>query len=103
MSRDQAKKIAKTYNRFLEKKNFPVKKAYLFGSRAKKTNHKGSDIDICIVSPKMSKNWNKNEALLWRLRREIDLRIEPIGYTPQEFKEGGPLVEEIKKHGILIK
>lgn len=103
MSRNQAKKIAQKYTRLLEEKKFPVNKAYLFGSYAKKKNRRGSDIDVCVISPKMKRNWHKNEILLWRLGYETDSRIEPIGYTPEEFKEGGPLVEEIKKHGVLIR
>lgn len=52
---------------------------------------------------KKHKDWDKNERYLWRKACRIDPRIEPVGYSPEEFKNDWiPLVAEIKENGIRI-
>jgi hypothetical protein len=36
------------------------------------------------------------------LRRSIDTRIEPIPFRPEQFANGGNLIDEIKKTGFSI-
>lgn len=87
----------------MKENRFPFERVYLFGSYAKGLEKKWSDIDVCVVSDKFAdKNWDSNERILWRLRREIDSRIEPIGMASEEFNGLSPLSEEIKKTGIRI-
>ncbi len=88
----------------LRKDRLPIKKIILFGSYAKGKQRKWSDIDVCVISPKFKNPWKALEYL-W-LRREIsDARyaIEPVGFSPKDFKEGSSLINEIKKTGIEIK
>lgn len=87
----------------MKKTHFPFEYVYLFGSYAKGLNKKWSDIDVCVVSDKFAgKQWDLYERRLWRLRREIDSRIEPIGMTREEFNGLSPLSEEIKRTGIRV-
>jgi predicted nucleotidyltransferase len=45
----------------------PVKHAILFGSYAKETNHKWSDIDLIVISDKYNKECSREDInLLWR-------------------------------------
>jgi predicted nucleotidyltransferase len=53
-----------------------VTKAYLFGSYAKGNEHDESDIDIALVIKNMP-DFFSTQRILMRLRRKIDLRIEP--------------------------
>ena len=53
-----------------------IKKAYLFGSYAKGNQHNDNDIDIALVIGKMDDFFSVQMQLM-RLRRTIDLRIEP--------------------------
>ncbi len=49
------KKIIKKveeYTSTLTNNNLPIHEVYLFGSFAKDKQHKWSDIDVCIISPK---------------------------------------------------
>lgn len=40
---------------------------------------------------------------LWRKAWKVDSRIEPIGYSPKEFKNNWiPLIAEIKSKNIKI-
>ena len=43
------------------------------------------------------------ECQLWRWRRNIDARIEPIGMTQEDLKSWSPLAHEIRKTGVSIK
>lgn len=100
---DSAKKKLKKYITSLQNDGFSVKNAYLYGSYARGDFRINSDIDICIISDKFKKNWDANERYLWRKAWRIDPKIEPIGYSPKEFKQDLiPLVSEIKKTGIRI-
>ena len=62
-------------------------KVIIFGSVVKKTWTPTSDIDILIISDKLSENWEENR---W-LRTEIKRRISPSSpfqihlATPEEF------------------
>ena len=103
MSKDQVTKTAKKFIDEVKKNKIPFTKAYLFGSYAKGTARKWSDIDICIISDAFAgKKWDENEKKLWRIRRNIDARIEPVGISTEEFRSSSPLVSEIRSTGIPI-
>ena len=104
MSKFEAKKIAGRYARKLRKENFPFFAIYLFGSYAKGKAGKESDIDVAVLSDKLKKDLNKNEELLWKFSVAVDPRLEPIGFTIDDFKDNAdPMVLEIKKTGVRIK
>ena len=76
---------------------------YLFGSTAKNKAHKWSDIDVATITNQLKKNYDKNRFRLWELRRDVDDRIEPHPFTPEDFKNTvDPMVHEIKTTGIKI-
>ena len=82
-------------------KEFGVKKAYLFGSCAKGSENEGSDIDIALVLENMPDFFYTQKQLM-KLRRKIDLRIEPHPIKEQDFNSLNPFAYEIKKTGIEI-
>jgi len=103
MSKTEVEKIAKKYTTKLKVKKYPISAAYLFGSYATGKANKWSDIDIAIISDKLKKDWNKNEDVLWKYTIGVDSRIEPIGFTVEDFQDNSnPMVYEIKKTGIKI-
>ncbi len=103
MSKDQVKQIIKKYKKTLEELNFPVQAIYIFGSQTKGTTNKWSDIDVAVVSDKLKRNRDKYRWQLWNARMNIDLRIEPHGFTVKEFQDNtNPLAYEIRKTGIRI-
>jgi len=91
------------YRKLLESDNFPVQRLILYGSYAKGNFKPYSDIDVCVVSRRLARNKDKNETYLWKKVLEIDPRIEPVGYAPEDFDPIDPLVYEIKKYGVEIK
>ncbi|HRW63747.1 MAG TPA: nucleotidyltransferase domain-containing protein [Bacteroidales bacterium] len=82
------------------KKYFPFEKVYLFGSYAKKTNNEDSDIDVAIVVNQIEGDFFSIQPLLWKLRRQVDDRIEPI-LIEKENDNSGFLIE-IQRNGIEI-
>jgi predicted nucleotidyltransferase len=86
----------------LVKKIYPVSKAYLFGSFAKGTNHSDSDIDVALVLDEADDIMDAQVGMM-KLRRSIDLRIEPHPFVFQDFEKSNPVAFEIMKHGIELK
>lgn len=86
----------------LRKDHIPIQEVYLFGSYAKGHQHQNSDIDLCIVSSKFSDPF---EALqyLWKKRAaHRGFRVEPVGFSPKDFRSNSPLIHEIKSTGIRL-
>ena len=94
----------KIINSFLEEiqKKYRIDDAYLYGSFAKGTSRKWSDIDIAIVSPDFSDDLFEERLLLMRLASTIDDRIEPRPFKKELFNRNDPLVDEIQKNGIRL-
>ena len=53
-----------------------------------------------MVSPDFTGDRFEDRRRIVPLRRKIDSRIEPIPFRPEDFYDGGMLVEEIKRTGI---
>ncbi|MCF6268107.1 MAG: nucleotidyltransferase domain-containing protein [Melioribacteraceae bacterium] len=73
----------------------------LFGSYAKGTNHKDSDIDIAVVLKDFDSSANIQLELM-RIRRKIDSRIEPHPFRLEDFNTTNPLANEIIQFGQII-
>lgn len=103
MSRTEVRKIVKEYANRLKLEAYPFSAIYLFGSFAKGNAHRWSDIDVAVVSKEMTKGHWRGQLKLRRLKRLVDDRIEPHGFSPEDFKQDWmPMVHEIKKTGIRI-
>jgi len=99
---DQAVKLVIKYVGELERNKIPIEKAILFGSYAKGYAKEESDIDVALVSEVFSGDRFEDRRKIIPLRRKIDNRIEPLPFKPEDFENGGILVEEIKKTGIVV-
>ena len=97
-------RLNKVINSFLQEiqKKYRIDDAYLYGSFAKGTSHRWSDIDIAIVSPDFSDDLFEERLLLMRLASTIDDRIEPRPFKKDLFNRNDPLVDEIQKNGIRL-
>ncbi|MCX6256731.1 MAG: nucleotidyltransferase domain-containing protein [Bacteroidia bacterium] len=100
MDKEQAIEIAKRYIDFLKGK-YDIRNVFLFGSFAKGTNHDDSDIDLAIVLNHIT-DLIDTQIELMKLRRSIDLRIEPHPFDLNDFNRTNPVVNEILKYGINI-
>lgn len=93
----------KTY-KSLVKQSFPLKidQFWLFGSYAKGTSHRDSDIDVALVVEHLDEDYDffKTEPVLWKLKRNVDVRIEPHIIARDNDYAG--FLNEIKRTGIEI-
>ena len=99
---DSIVEIVKRYIAGLEKNNIKVIEAVLFGSYVRGTPKEESDIDIALVSPDFTGDRFEDRRRIIPMRRKIDSRIEPIPFRPEDFYDGGMLVDEIKRTGIIL-
>jgi uncharacterized protein len=82
-------------------KDLGVKKAYLFGSFARGQEREDSDIDIAVILENMPDFFSVQKQLM-KLRRKIDLRIEPHPIMEKDFNFQNPFASEIKTTGVEI-
>lgn len=99
MDKNEAINKVKQY-KILLGKHFMLENVYLFGSYANKTYKEDSDIDVAVVVSSISGDYFSVNPLLWKLRRQVDDRIEPILIDKNDDKSG--FLEEIKRNGIEI-
>lgn len=99
MDKIEAVKKIKQYKILLQH-HFDVESVYLFGSFANETNREDSDIDVAVIVNNISGDFFAVNPLLWKLRRQVDDRIEPILIDKNNDKAG--FLEDIKRHGLKI-
>lgn len=99
MDKREAVNKVKEYSK-LVKQHFDIENVYLFGSFANNQNREDSDIDVALVMKNIDYDFFDINPILWRLRREIDDRIEPILIDSNNDKAG--FLEEIKKNSVKI-
>lgn len=88
----------------LRKSGVFVSSSSVYGSWVKGTANKDSDIDVCVISPHFGKDYIKEMVELRKIALEVDSRIEPIPFTPEDFQDPfGTLASEIRKHSINLK
>ena len=82
---NQINLIVEAFVAALEAQDIAVEKALLFGSHAKGTANKDSDVDLIIVSPSFYKmpNWRRWEVL-GKAAAKIMEPIEALAYNPEE-------------------
>jgi uncharacterized protein len=97
--REVVKKIANY--KVLIAKHFDIDKIILFGSYAKGNQREDSDIDVAVIVNSVGQDYFTYAPLLWKLRREIDDRIEPI-LLEKNYDESG-FLSEILNTGLIIK
>jgi len=97
-----ARPIVNRYIRVLRAHRVHPASVYLFGSYVSGTPSGDSDIDVAVVSDDFSGNVLEDGLRLMRCRREVDLRIEPHPFRPEDFTPDNPWVAEILRTGIRI-
>ena len=84
----------------LVKKYIPVDMIILYGSHAKGTQHKNSDIDIAVIIDELEQDYLDVNAHLFALSRQIDTNIEPKLIIRKENRSG--FLESILKDAKII-
>ena len=72
----------------------------LFGSYANGKPGKESDIDVAIIVNKIKGDYFTYTPLLWKLRRQVDDRIEPVLF--EKGKDASGFLQQIISNGIEV-
>lgn len=99
---DSAIELVRRYIEELRSHGIAVQKAIIFGSYAKGNPKEESDIDVALVSPAFTGDRFEDRRRIVPFRRKIDNRIEPMPFRPEDFNEGGILIDEIKRTGKIV-
>ena len=73
---------------------------FLYGSHAKGTAVKNSDIDIAVVVNKIPGDYLDAVSLLWKLTRSIDHDIEPVLLAAADDESG--FLQTVHQTGIAV-
>lgn len=77
----------------------------LFGSFASRDIHEGSDVDLLVVAD-FHEPLLERIGVLLELNQGIGLPLEPLGYTPEEFRlmreEGNSFLQEVLRTGRVL-
>jgi predicted nucleotidyltransferase len=99
MGKNEAIAKLEQYKRLLSK-HLDIQQVILFGSYATGVPGEDSDIDVAIVVDQIQGDYFSVTPLLWKLRRQVDERIEPLLFESGNDASG--FLSEITKHGIVI-
>ena len=100
--------VMKRIARFIDEATslgIPVSKAVVYGSVARGTADKWSDIDLIVVSPIFdSPDAREKVDLLWQATTATNGYIEPVACGEQRWEEdeGSPILEIARREGIEV-
>jgi uncharacterized protein len=97
MDKTEAIIKVREFKRLIEN-HFDISQIFLFGWYARGTNREHNDIDVAVLVDSIKGDYFEATPLLWKLRREIDSRIEPVLIEKDNDPSG--FIDEIKRTGI---
>jgi predicted nucleotidyltransferase len=93
--------IGRNFVFLLKRSNFPVIRAFLYGSYAKGIPRKDSDIDLALFMYPLINQFDTQVEML-KLTWDFDTRIEPHPFNIEEINQKVPVIQEILRTGIEI-
>ncbi len=102
MTEDLTQRLTRLLDLLRSKGGLKISEAYLYGSRASGTASTQSDIDVAVVSPDLTGDRVQDWYRLNKLAKEIDARIEVVGFRPDQFRDEHPLVWEVRQGARLV-
>ncbi len=79
---------------------YQPKKVVLYGSYARGDQQESSDIDVAVIVEQVKGDFLDAEAGLYRIRRDIDDRIEPVLLEMGEDRSG--FLETVLRTGEVV-
>lgn len=82
------------------RKMMDVRNIFLYGSHAKGTAKKNSDIDIAVVADQVPGDYLDTMTSLWQLTNNVDESIEPVLLLSSDDESG--FLDTVRRTGIAI-
>lgn len=98
---DMIREIGRKYAEVLQRR-MNLRSLYVFGSYVRGGHGNDSDIDIAVVADDFTGDVIEDTLTLMKLRRPVDMRIEPHPFLLSDFTEKNPMAREIMRTGIRI-
>ena len=96
-----ALEIARKFSLEVKAQGIHLRKAFLFGSFAKNQQGVHSDIDIALVADEfIGVGFEDMKLFLPALRKYSTIQTKT--YSPKDYEDGDPLIDEIKRTGLEI-
>lgn len=97
-------KLAENFAHEIKQEGVHLKKVILFGSYAKDTARRTSDIDIALVADEFAGFvFNDLNYFMKTAIKKSYVRIQVQTFSTSYFKKGDPFIDEIKRTGVEIK
>jgi uncharacterized protein len=101
MDQEQAIRITRAFLETMRVAGYRISSAFLFGSAARGTAGADSDIDVAVILDGISNSFDTQVELM-KLRRSVDLRLEPHPFATEEKSDPTGFLAEILKSGIRV-
>jgi predicted nucleotidyltransferase len=99
MDNEEVIEKLKIYKQLLSK-HMEFDEMILSGSYATGNAREDSDVDVAIVVEALTGDYFSTRPLLWRIRREVDDRIEPV--LIEKTRDESGFLSEIMRTGVAI-
>lgn len=99
MDTEQALELVEEFSQAIRSAYEP-EMVVLYGSYAQGTNRGSSDIDVAVIVDRIEGDFLEAEAGLYRIRRQIDDRIEPILLETSHDRSG--FVDSVLRTGKIV-
>lgn len=87
----------------LRARHLSLRQVVLFGSYASNEQRRSSDIDVALVADEFSGFGFQDVGLIGDVLLEKQfINIEPHTFSPAQFTDWNPFVQEIKRTGIVV-
>lgn len=93
----------KAFAERIRSQHISLRKVILFGSYARNEQRQFSDIDVALIADEFTGFGFQDVGLLGEaaIRKEF-VDIEPHTFSPAQFTDWNPFVQEIKRTGIVV-
>jgi predicted nucleotidyltransferase len=103
MKRQTGLTLARRFRDLLLQEGIPVQHTIVYGSVARDEATADSDLDVAVVCEPFLPDRMEETMTLWRARRDIDLRIEPVCLHPDDFDNTlFGLAQEVRRTGVEV-
>jgi predicted nucleotidyltransferase len=99
----EIKAIVNRYIHVLEKSDFHIQEAILFGSYASKKYDKWSDIDIALISDDFEGIRFRDKEKIRKITLSVSPMLSPLPFKTENFSDDDPFVHHIKETGLPLK
>lgn len=99
MDKEQALKLVEQFSQAI-RSTYEPEMVVLYGSYAQGTSRGSSDIDVAVIVDRIEGDFLEAEAGLYRIRRQIDDRIEPILLETSQDQSG--FLDTVLRTGEIV-